>query len=34
MAIENVMGLSAWTMVWIGVAVVVVIVAVILKKRG
>jgi hypothetical protein len=34
MAIENLLGLSTWTMMWIGIAVVVIIVAVVLKKRG
>ena len=34
MAIESLLGLSTWTMVWIGVAVVVIIIAIILKMRG
>jgi hypothetical protein len=34
MAIENLLGLSTWTMMWIGIAVVVIIVAVVMKKRG
>ncbi len=34
MAIENMLGLSTWTIFSIGFVVVVIIVAVILKKRG
>ena len=34
MAIEHMLGLSAWTMVWIGIAVVFIIVAIIMKLRG
>jgi len=34
MAIQNVLGLSTWTMVWIGIAVVVIIIAIIMKVRS
>jgi hypothetical protein len=34
MAIENMIGLGTWTIAWIVIAVIILVVAVIMKKRG
>jgi len=34
MAIENMLGLGTWTMAWIGIAVVILVVAIVMKMRG